>query len=112
MFKRKKKVRLKEEKNATLRCLDDNRRVVCRTSECLQREPNSYPPVIYQLKHCQLCPAANDRDIVWQRDINAALNIRSILVSYVESNYNILSRHPSLKRVSTSGGVQATSQPL
>ncbi|KAG1228377.1 hypothetical protein G6F67_007862 [Rhizopus microsporus] len=99
-------------KNATLRCLDDNKRIVCRTSERSQREPSSYPPAIYQLKHCQLCPAANDRDIVWQRDINAALNIRSILVSYVESNYSILSRHPSLKRVSTSGGVQATSQPL
>ncbi|ORE23380.1 hypothetical protein BCV71DRAFT_287444 [Rhizopus microsporus] len=109
---RKKKVRLKEEKNATLRCLDDNKRIVCRTLECSQREPSSYLPVIYQLKHCQLCPAANDRDIVWQRDINAALNIRSILVSYVESNYSILSRHPSLKRVSTSGGVQATLQPL
>ncbi|KAG1178327.1 hypothetical protein G6F70_006237 [Rhizopus microsporus] len=79
---RKKKVRLKEEKNATLRCLDDNKRIVCRTLECSQREPSSYLPVIYQLKHCQLCPAANDRDIVWQRDINAALNIRSILVSY------------------------------
>ncbi|CEI87347.1 hypothetical protein RMCBS344292_01764 [Rhizopus microsporus] len=109
MFKRKKKIRLKEEKNATLRCLDDSKRIVCRTSECSQREPSSYPPAIYQLKHCQLCSAANDRDIVLQRDINAALNIRSILVSYVESNYSILSRHPSLKRVSTSGGVQATS---
>ncbi|KAG1259100.1 hypothetical protein G6F68_008348 [Rhizopus microsporus] len=106
---KKKKIRLKEEKNATLRCLDDSKRIVCRTSECSQREPSSYPPAIYQLKHCQLCSAANDRDIVWQRDINAALNIRSILVSYVESNYSILSRHPSLKRVSTSGGVQATS---
>ncbi|CEJ01240.1 hypothetical protein RMCBS344292_15274 [Rhizopus microsporus] len=106
------KVRLQGEKNATLRCLNDNKRIVGRTSECPQREPNSYPPVIYQLKHCQLCPAANDRDIVWQRDINAALNIRSILVTYVESNYSILSRHPSLKRESTSGGYQATSQPL
>ncbi|CEI87241.1 hypothetical protein RMCBS344292_01658 [Rhizopus microsporus] len=96
---KKKKVRLKGEKNATLRCLDDNKRIVCRTSECSQREPSSYPPVIYQLKHCQLCPAANDRDIVWQRDVNAALNIRFILVSYVESNYSILSRHPSLKRI-------------
>ncbi|CEJ02595.1 hypothetical protein RMCBS344292_16595 [Rhizopus microsporus] len=72
----------------------------------------SYLPVIYQLKHCQLCPAANDRVIVWQRDVNAALNIHSILVSYVESNYSILSRHPSLKRESTSGDYQATSQPL
>ncbi|CEI93850.1 hypothetical protein RMCBS344292_08076 [Rhizopus microsporus] len=109
---KKKKVCLQGEKNATLRCLDDNKRVVCRTSECPQREPSSYPPVIYQLKHCQLCPATNDRDIVWQRGINAALNIRSILVTYVESNYSILSRHPSLKRESTSGGYQATSQPL
>ncbi|CEI92676.1 hypothetical protein RMCBS344292_06929 [Rhizopus microsporus] len=109
---KKKKVRLQGEKNATLRCLDDNKRIVGRTSECLQREPSSYPLVIYQLKHCQLCPATNDCDIVWQRDINAALNIRSILVTYVESNYSILSRHPSLKRESTSGGYQATSQPL
>ncbi|CEG67802.1 hypothetical protein RMATCC62417_04171 [Rhizopus microsporus] len=109
---KKKKVCLQGEKNATLRCLDDNKRVVCRTSECPQREPSSYPPVIYQLKHCQLCPATNDRDIVWQRGINAALNICSILVTYVESNYSILSRHPSLKRESTSGGYQATSQPL
>ncbi|CEI91939.1 hypothetical protein RMCBS344292_06215 [Rhizopus microsporus] len=85
---KKKKVRLQGEKNATLRCLDDNKRIVDRTSECPQRESNSYPPVIYQLKHCQLCSVANDRDIVWQRDINAALNIRSILVSYVESNYS------------------------
>ncbi|KAG1170380.1 hypothetical protein G6F70_001460 [Rhizopus microsporus] len=105
----KKKVRLQGEKNATLRCLDDNKRIVGRTSECSQREPSSYPPVIYQLKHCQLCPAVNNRGIVWQRDINAALNIRSILVTYVESNYSILSRHPSLKRESTSGGDQATS---
>ncbi|CEG75150.1 hypothetical protein RMATCC62417_10247 [Rhizopus microsporus] len=64
MFKRKKKIRLKEEKNATLRCLDDNKWIVGRTSGCSQREPSSYPPVIYQLKHCQLCPAVNDRDIV------------------------------------------------
>ncbi|CEG74427.1 hypothetical protein RMATCC62417_09651 [Rhizopus microsporus] len=85
----KEKTRQQGERNATLLCL-----------------------VIYQLKHCKLCPAANDRDIVWQRDINAALDIRSILVSYVESNYSILSRHPSLKRESTSGGDQATSQPL
>ncbi|CEI86956.1 hypothetical protein RMCBS344292_01378 [Rhizopus microsporus] len=106
------KVRLRGEKNASLRCLDDNKRIVCRTSECAQSEPSSYPPVIYQLKHCHLCPAVNDYDIVWQRDINAALNIRSILVSYVESNYSILSRHPSLKRVSTSGSDQATLQPL
>ncbi|ORE03205.1 hypothetical protein BCV72DRAFT_244565 [Rhizopus microsporus var. microsporus] len=33
------------------------------------------------LKHCKLCPAANGQDIVWQRDINAAINIRSILIS-------------------------------
>ncbi|CEJ00088.1 hypothetical protein RMCBS344292_14157 [Rhizopus microsporus] len=112
MLKRKKKIRLQREKNATLRCLDDNKRIVGRTSECSQRAPSSYPPVIYQLKHCQLCPTANDRDIVWQRDINAALNICSILVSYIESNYSILSRHPSLKRESTSGDDQATSQPL
>ncbi|CEG70826.1 hypothetical protein RMATCC62417_06651 [Rhizopus microsporus] len=109
---KKKKIRLQREKNATLRCLDDNKRIVGRTSECSQRAPSSYPPVIYQLKHCQLCPTANDRDIVWQRDINAALDICSILVSYVESNYSILSRRPSLKRESTSGDDQATSQPL
>ncbi|KAG1456331.1 hypothetical protein G6F57_015123 [Rhizopus arrhizus] len=88
------------------------RLIVGRTSECSQREPSSYLLIIYQLKSCQLCPTTNDCDIVWQRDINAALNILSILVSYVESNYSILSRHPSLKRVSTSGGVQATLQPL
>ncbi|CEG64497.1 hypothetical protein RMATCC62417_01458 [Rhizopus microsporus] len=87
-------------------------RIVGRTSDCSQRESGSYPPAIYQLKHCQLCPAANDRDIVWQRDVNAALNIRSILVSYIESNYSILSRHSSLKGESTSGGDQATSPPL
>ncbi|CEG64745.1 hypothetical protein RMATCC62417_01666 [Rhizopus microsporus] len=87
MFKRRKKVRLRGENNASLRCLDDDKRIVCRTSESPQREPSSKLSSGHdQLKHCQLCPAANDRDIVWQRDVNAALNIRSILVSYVESN--------------------------
>ncbi|CAO3695783.1 hypothetical protein G6F70_005674 [Rhizopus microsporus] len=66
----------------------------------------------FTVEALQLCPAANDHDIVWQRDVNAALNIHSILVSYVKSNYSILSRYPSLKRESTSGGDQATSQPL
>ncbi|CEG64206.1 hypothetical protein RMATCC62417_01224 [Rhizopus microsporus] len=60
---KKKKVRLRGEKNASLRWLDDNKRIVCRTLECSQREPSSYPPVMYQLKHCHLCLAVNDRDI-------------------------------------------------
>ncbi|KAL4209586.1 hypothetical protein AB4K20DRAFT_1977625 [Rhizopus microsporus] len=91
-------VRLKGERNATLRCLDDNKRIVCRTSEC-------YLLIIYQLKSCQLCPTTNDCDIVsMARGINVALNIRSILVSYVGQ--------PSLKRESTFGGDQATSRPL
>ncbi|CEJ03422.1 hypothetical protein RMCBS344292_17407 [Rhizopus microsporus] len=61
---KKKKVRLRGEKNASLRWLDDNKRIVCRTLECSQREPSSYPPVMYQLKHCHLRLAVNDCDIV------------------------------------------------
>ncbi|ORE15660.1 hypothetical protein BCV71DRAFT_237364 [Rhizopus microsporus] len=71
-------------KNATLRCLDDNKRIVCRTSERSQREPSSYPPAIYQLKHCQLCPAANDRDIHF---IKTPLSKKSINLWWCSSHF-------------------------
>ncbi|PHZ09297.1 uncharacterized protein RHIMIDRAFT_315546 [Rhizopus microsporus ATCC 52813] len=111
---KKKKVRLRGEKKMLLYDVWTMTRglFVVHRSAHKENPAVSYPPVMYQLKHCHLCPAVNDRDIVWQRDVNAALNIRSILMSYIESNYSILSRHPSLKREPTSGGYQATSQPL
>ncbi|ORE15940.1 hypothetical protein BCV71DRAFT_237091 [Rhizopus microsporus] len=105
--KRKRRLRLKGQKNAAMYCLDDDRYVICRTSQCSERMPGNFPPAIYQLKQCKLCPAGNGQDIAWQRDINAAINIRSIMVSYIEAGHKILSRYPSLTR----GGAFGVQQP-
>ncbi|ORE03625.1 hypothetical protein BCV72DRAFT_337870 [Rhizopus microsporus var. microsporus] len=109
---RKRRLRLKGQKNAAQHCLDNGNHVICRTSECPERKPSSFPPAIYQLKYCKLCPVANGQDIVWQRDINAAINIRSMLVSCIESGYKILSTYLSLTREGASGGEGATVQSL
>ncbi|CEG62848.1 hypothetical protein RMATCC62417_00108 [Rhizopus microsporus] len=61
---RKRRLRLGVEKNAAQHCLDDDCYVICRTSQCPERMPGNFPPAIYQLKQCKLCPAGNGQDIV------------------------------------------------
>ncbi|ORE15865.1 hypothetical protein BCV71DRAFT_237148 [Rhizopus microsporus] len=63
--------------------------------------PAAMPPTVYPLKLCRQYSAGNahGRNLVWNRDVNAALNIRSIPVDYVDSNYNIRSRHAAFSRV-------------
>ncbi|PHZ17602.1 uncharacterized protein RHIMIDRAFT_9687 [Rhizopus microsporus ATCC 52813] len=109
---RKKQLRLGGKKNAAQQCLDDDHHVICQTLQCSERRPSSFLPAIYQLKQCRLCSVGNGQDTVWQRDVNAAINICLILISYIESGYKILSRHLSLTRGGTFDSEGATAQPL
>ncbi|KAL4214050.1 hypothetical protein AB4K20DRAFT_1973685 [Rhizopus microsporus] len=94
---RKRRFCLGIEKNTALHCLDDDRHVICH-----------FPPAIYRLKQCKLCPAGNGQDTVWQKDINAAIKPSSILVSYIELGHKILSRLLSLTRGGAFSGEGAT----
>ncbi|KAG1174051.1 hypothetical protein G6F70_003567 [Rhizopus microsporus] len=76
--------------------------------KCLERMPGNFPPAIYRLKQCKLCPAGNGQDTVWQKDINAAIKPSSILVSYIELGHKILSRLLSLTRGGAFSGEGAT----
>ncbi|KAI8375627.1 hypothetical protein EDC96DRAFT_571724 [Choanephora cucurbitarum] len=53
---------------------------------------------IYPLKLCPQCPAINNASLFWNRDVNAATNIRSILVEYILSDYVLKSRPAALTR--------------
>ncbi|KAL0142004.1 hypothetical protein V8B55DRAFT_1330595, partial [Mucor lusitanicus] len=55
-----------------------------------------YP--IYALRLCQQCPENNGQDIVWNRDANAGLNMRTILTRYIVSNYDLASRPLEISR--------------
>ncbi|GAA5810883.1 hypothetical protein MFLAVUS_004311 [Mucor flavus] len=72
-----------------------------RTSACPLKTRTNYPAIIYPLKLCRQCLTGKDtdRNLLWDRDINAALNIRLILEDYINSGYNINSRHATLKRM-------------
>ncbi|KAG2236384.1 hypothetical protein INT48_008366 [Thamnidium elegans] len=50
---------------------------------------------IYCLK---VCPTCLDGKKIWPRGVNAAINIKGIMMDYINSQYDIKSRHPSLCR--------------
>ncbi|RCH88857.1 hypothetical protein CU097_003247 [Rhizopus azygosporus] len=60
---RKRRLHIGGQSNAAQRCLNDEHRFICSTSQCFERKPSSFPPAIYQLKHCKLCLAGNGQDI-------------------------------------------------
>ncbi|KAG2235244.1 hypothetical protein INT48_004711 [Thamnidium elegans] len=51
--------------------------------------------LIYCLK---VFPTCLDGKKIWHRDVNAAINIKDIMMDYINSQYDIKSRHPSLCR--------------
>ncbi|CAO3607970.1 unnamed protein product [Mucor fragilis] len=53
---------------------------------------------IYALKLCQQCPENDGEDIVWNRDTNGGLNMRTILTRYIASNYDLASRPLEISR--------------
>ncbi|CAO3662287.1 unnamed protein product [Rhizopus microsporus] len=59
----KRRLHIGGQSNAAQRCLNDEHRFICSTSQCFERKPSSFPPAIYQLKHCKLCLAGNGQDI-------------------------------------------------
>ncbi|CAO3699142.1 unnamed protein product [Rhizopus microsporus] len=54
--------------------------------------------MIYPLKLCNQCPANGNNDLYWQRDVNAAANIRSVLIEYIRFNFNIRSQTAALSK--------------
>ncbi|KAG2232843.1 hypothetical protein INT48_006295 [Thamnidium elegans] len=65
------------EKCYYLKCSsEDDDTILHRTSECFERQPSKY----------------------WNRDINAACNIRNIVTQYITANYNLDSRPEQLSR--------------
>ncbi|CEG82009.1 hypothetical protein RMATCC62417_16141 [Rhizopus microsporus] len=99
----KKKKRLPHEKNASRKCLGEvngHEQVLCRFSACQAKTQTASTPIIYPLKLYRQCLAGNSGgNLVWNRDVNAALNIRLILVIYVQSGCNINTRPAALNRV-------------
>ncbi|CEG76006.1 hypothetical protein RMATCC62417_10967 [Rhizopus microsporus] len=88
-------------KNRVKWCVNDNNSIIDRSSLCPNKTQTGYVPIIYLLKLCRQCPAGNayGGNLIWNRDVDAALNIRSILGDYVNSNYNIGSRDAAFRRV-------------
>ncbi|KAI8075762.1 hypothetical protein BDF21DRAFT_423619 [Thamnidium elegans] len=54
-----------------------------------------YKYLIYRLK---VFPTCLDGKKIWHRDVNAAINNEGIMMDYINSQYDIKSRHPSLYR--------------
>ncbi|KAI8054746.1 hypothetical protein BDF21DRAFT_403837 [Thamnidium elegans] len=45
-----------------------------------------------------ICPTCLDGKKIWPRGVNTAINIKGIMMDYINSQYDINSRHPSLCR--------------
>ncbi|CAO0801449.1 unnamed protein product [Mucor circinelloides] len=86
------------EKRSRMKCLDEEGNIIHLSSQCPDRRLFRQNNTIYSLKLCTQCPVNRNNDLYWQRDINAATNIRSILVEYINSNFNIGSRPAALSR--------------
>ncbi|KAI8379201.1 uncharacterized protein BYT42DRAFT_317544 [Radiomyces spectabilis] len=104
------------DKRRRRRCLDDDGNVICYSSECRQSRPalvqdfvevegwyrynqvgQSWQNIIYPITVPQCKSANNDANpLIWDRDINAAVNMRRILQAYINSGCRIdSSRSPS-----------------
>ncbi|KAI9475987.1 MAG: hypothetical protein EXX96DRAFT_540550 [Benjaminiella poitrasii] len=84
------------EKKAYLKCLDDENHILHRTSTCPDRMLSGR--TIYPLKLCPQYLVNNNNPLYWNRDVNVAGNIRTILVNYNISGFNIDSRPTQLSR--------------
>ncbi|KAG1260817.1 hypothetical protein G6F68_007145 [Rhizopus microsporus] len=76
-------------------------RILHWSSRCPESRIVRQNNMIYPLKLCNQCPANGNNDLYWQRDVNAAANIRSILIEYIRFNFNIRSRPAALSKVNT-----------
>ncbi|KAI8374079.1 hypothetical protein EDC96DRAFT_562794 [Choanephora cucurbitarum] len=76
------------ESRLTVKCYDEENHILHRANN----------RAIYPLKLCPQCPANNNAGLFRNRDVNAATNIRSILVEYIRSNYVLESRPAALTR--------------
>ncbi|KAI9472335.1 MAG: hypothetical protein EXX96DRAFT_653467 [Benjaminiella poitrasii] len=86
------------EKKACLKCLDDENHILHTTSTCPDRPLSEQGRTIYPLKLCSQCLVNNNNPLYWNRDVNAAANIRTILVNYIISKFNIDSRPTQLSK--------------
>ncbi|KAI9486532.1 MAG: hypothetical protein EXX96DRAFT_646335 [Benjaminiella poitrasii] len=76
----------------------------CQHNQCPYKSATSYPYTVYPLKLCKQCLARSRRgNLVWDRDVNAVINIRSVLINYILSVCNINSRPIPLSRGALTG---------
>ncbi|KAI9260967.1 hypothetical protein EDC94DRAFT_659997 [Helicostylum pulchrum] len=88
-----------DEKKAVLKCFNEENHVLHKTSECPERVRPGRSCDIYPLKLCRQCQAGNNAGpLYWNRDVNAASNIRQILTAYVEQGFDLESRPEQLSR--------------
>ncbi|KAI8077115.1 hypothetical protein BDF21DRAFT_473856 [Thamnidium elegans] len=85
------------ESRSSFKCYDDENHILNRTSQCPERRLSGNR-VNYRLKLCPQCPVNNGNRLYWDRDVNAAANIRSILVEYIRQGFNLDSRPVQLSR--------------
>ncbi|KAG2233420.1 hypothetical protein INT48_007450 [Thamnidium elegans] len=85
------------ESRSSFKCYDDENHILNRTSQCPERRLSGNR-VNYRLKLCPQCPVNNGNRLYWNRDVNAAANIRSILVEYIRQGFNLDSRPVQLSR--------------
>ncbi|KAG2235411.1 hypothetical protein INT48_005761 [Thamnidium elegans] len=85
------------ESRSGLKRYDDENYILHRTSQCHERRLSgnrvNYPP-----KLCPKCTVNNGNRLYWNRDVNAAANIRSILVEYIRQDFNLDFRPAQLSR--------------
>ncbi|GAA5806079.1 hypothetical protein HPULCUR_011607 [Helicostylum pulchrum] len=73
--------------------------VLHKTNECPERVRSGRRRDIYPLKLCRQCQAGNNAGpLYWNRDVNAASNIKQILTAYVEQGFDLESRPEQLSR--------------
>ncbi|CEI90553.1 hypothetical protein RMCBS344292_04875 [Rhizopus microsporus] len=80
------------------KCLDEEGRILHWSSRCPESRVVRQNNIIYPLKLCNQCPVNGNNDLYWKRDVNAAANIRSVLIEYIRSNFNIRSLPAALSR--------------
>ncbi|ORE15173.1 hypothetical protein BCV71DRAFT_274301, partial [Rhizopus microsporus] len=89
----KKKHRINSVENRSRRkCLDEEGHIFHWSSRCSESRVVRQNNIIYPLKLCNQCPVNGNNDLYWQRDVNAATNIRSVLIEYIRSRLVALSR--------------------
>ncbi|KAL4208072.1 hypothetical protein AB4K20DRAFT_1970666 [Rhizopus microsporus] len=95
----KKKHRINSVENRSRRkCLDEEGHIFHWSSRCPESRVVRQNNIIYPLKLCNQCPVNGNNDLYWQRDVNAATNIKSVLIECIRSNFNIRSRPVALSR--------------